>query len=166
MEWRHVQSRLTGRSLTERAGCPQGEDWEEGFANGLLRSLCFFPLLSYGSTAPLASLPADAELALAAGWDEAPVGRARLRGEEGDPDDNVLKEFLIAVALLESRSAAEANAEGTGGAGGGQKKVDEGDGNSGDAPKEGDCGQLQVFEKSLACDFSALVILSSCSRAS
>ena len=34
-----------------------GEPWEEGFALGLLNSLCFFPLLSYGATAPLASFP-------------------------------------------------------------------------------------------------------------
>jgi len=37
----------------------KGEDWEEGFASGLLHSLCFFPLLSYGATAPLADIPPD-----------------------------------------------------------------------------------------------------------
>ena len=82
----------------------QGEDWEEGFANGLLNSLCFFPLLSYGSTAPLADLSPDCA---AAGWDERPAGRRRLRGSEDDAEDNVLKEFLIASALLERRVAAD-----------------------------------------------------------
>ena len=33
-----------------------GENWEDGHASGLLKSLCAFPLLSFGSTAPLATL--------------------------------------------------------------------------------------------------------------
>jgi hypothetical protein len=88
----------------------QGEDWEEGFATGLLNSLCFFPLLSYGATAPLAALPDDPAAlseALAAGWDERPVGRQRLRGGMDDPEDNVLKEHLIAVSLLQRRDASD-----------------------------------------------------------
>ena len=80
----------------------KGEDWEHGFASGLLNSLCFLPLLSYGSTAPLASLPGERRAkAIAEGWDAAPVGRQRLIGAETDAEDNVLKEFLIAAALLE-----------------------------------------------------------------
>lgn len=86
----------------------QGEDWEEGFASGLLNSLCFFPLLSYGSTAPLAELPqSNYEALLAAGWDEKPVGRKRLCGDNTDQDDNVLKELLIAVSLLHRRDAPD-----------------------------------------------------------
>jgi YD repeat-containing protein len=82
----------------------KGENWEEGFATGLLNSLCIFPLLSYGATAPLASLPSDESSraqVLAAGWEERPVGRERLRGDETDAEDNVLKEILIASTLLE-----------------------------------------------------------------
>ena len=82
----------------------KGEDWEEGFATGLLNSLCFFPLLSYGSTAPLAALPDNANQRaskIAEGWEENPVGRRRLEGKDTDPEDNVLKEFLLASALLE-----------------------------------------------------------------
>ncbi len=82
----------------------KGENWEEGFATGLLNSLCVFPLLSYGATAPLASLPSDEpsrSQVLAAGWEERPVGRERLRGEETDAEDNVLKEILITSALLD-----------------------------------------------------------------
>jgi hypothetical protein len=80
----------------------KGEDWEEGFVAGLLNSLCFLPILSYGFTAPLASLPEE-ELAsvVAQGWEAAPVGRKRLAGVESDPEDNCLKELLIAHALLE-----------------------------------------------------------------
>ena len=79
----------------------KGEDWETGFASGLLNSLCFLPLLSYGFTAPLASLPEEQlASALALGWEMAPVGRQRLEGVESDPEDNCLKELLIAQALL------------------------------------------------------------------
>ena len=84
----------------------KGEDWEEGFANGLLHSLCMFPLLSYGSTAPLAELPAEVRAEkIALGWEERPMNRPRLSGLDSDLEDNVLKEFLISSALL-SRSAA------------------------------------------------------------
>ena len=77
----------------------QGEDWEAGFATGLLNSLCFLPLLSYGATAPLATLPEDrvAEL-ISQGWAELPLGRPRLNGRESDWEDNLLKEFIIAQA--------------------------------------------------------------------
>ena len=86
----------------------QGEDWEAGFASGLLNSLCFFPLLSYGATAPLAQIPSDQlASALAAGWDEKPVGRNRLLGTSSDHEDNMFKELLIAVALLQRRDAAD-----------------------------------------------------------
>ena len=34
----------------------KGEDWEAGFAMGLLSSLCVFALLYHGATAPLAAL--------------------------------------------------------------------------------------------------------------
>ena len=81
----------------------KGEDWEEGFSVGLLNSLCIFPLLSYGSTAPLAALrevEAETNDASYEGWEERPVGRTRLKGEESDMEDNVLKEFLIAGVLL------------------------------------------------------------------
>ena len=86
----------------------RGEDWEEGFATGLLNSLCFLPLLSYGSTAPLAAIqPERLADAVAQGWEERPVGRRRLRGEEDDPEDNVLKELLIAETLLDRRAAPD-----------------------------------------------------------
>ena len=86
----------------------KGEDWEEGFATGLLNSLCFFPLMSYGSTAPLAALPDDVvqrAAKVAEGWDEKPVYRQRLEGKNSDPEDNVLKEFLIAGTLVERSTA-------------------------------------------------------------
>jgi len=41
--------------------------------------------------------------ALLDGWEERPAGRARLRGGEGDAEDNLLKEYTIAVSLLERR---------------------------------------------------------------
>ena len=81
----------------------KGEDWGDGFSTGLLNSLCFFPILSYGSTAPLAALPDDGpELSamIAKGWDELPIGRKRLKGLDSDVEDNVLKELMIAAAIL------------------------------------------------------------------
>ena len=78
----------------------KGEDWEDGFAKGLLNSLCVLPVLSYGSTAPLAHIPpSNLGAAIAQGWEERPVGRQRLEGLDSDPEDNVLKEFLIAEVV-------------------------------------------------------------------
>ena len=86
----------------------QGEDWEEGFSTGLLNSLCIFPLLSYGATAPLAAIPEETlQLTVAQGWDEAPVGRRRLNGQNADWEDNFLKELMIATTLLERRATAD-----------------------------------------------------------
>ena len=83
----------------------KGEDWEHGFATGLLNSLCFLPILSYGSTAPMATLPKEYVLeAVEHGWEETPVGRIRLQGTESDAEDNVLKELIIAGALLDENS--------------------------------------------------------------
>ena len=91
----------------------KGEDWEAGFASGLLNSLCFVPLLSYGFTAPLAMLPDDSDLraqAIMKGWEEFPLGRTRLTGTEADSEDNCLKELMIATALLEkSKSSIKTN---------------------------------------------------------
>jgi serine/threonine protein kinase len=80
----------------------KGEDWEAGFAAGLLHSVCFLPLLSFGFTAPLAAIPEkDLMQVIANGWEAKPLGRQRLTGSESDPEDNCLKELLIAAALLE-----------------------------------------------------------------
>ena len=84
----------------------KGEDWAEGFAAGLLKSLCFLPLLSYGFTAPLAALPASAK-EMDQGWEAMPVGRKRLAGDDNDPEDNCLKELLIAAFLLEQAKSGE-----------------------------------------------------------
>jgi hypothetical protein len=66
-----------------------GDPWDNAMAVGLLHSLCFIPLLSYGSTAPLALLsgsqPDWNE------WPETPFGRQRLQGAEEDHEDGVLK---------------------------------------------------------------------------
>jgi serine/threonine protein kinase len=82
----------------------KGENWEDGFIQGILNSLCMFPLMSYGSTAPLAELPEERlSQLLALGWEANPVGRKRLFGKDSDDEDNILKEWLIAVSLLERR---------------------------------------------------------------
>ncbi len=85
----------------------EGENWEDGFETGLFNSLCFLPLLSYGSTAPLAALPKDTGSAAANGWESRPVGRKRLEGNEFDPEDNFLKELLIALALLDLKNTTD-----------------------------------------------------------
>mmetsp|Transcript_75728 Transcript_75728/g.202691 ORF Transcript_75728/g.202691 Transcript_75728/m.202691 type:complete len:719 (-) Transcript_75728:344-2500(-) len=88
----------------DHARLVKGESWEDGFANGLLHSMCFFPLLSYGATAPMAALPPDQkDQLITAGWEERPAGRVRLEGSSRDAEDNLLKEFMIATSLLESR---------------------------------------------------------------
>ena len=73
---------------------------------GLLNSLCVFPILSYGATAPLAALPeGQLPALLAQGWEQRPMGRDRLNGLDSDAEDNVLKEWMIAAALLERADA-------------------------------------------------------------
>ena len=65
---------------------------------GLLHSLCFVPILSYGATAPLANLAQDQF----AGWVAEPFGLARLEGEESDREDGVLKvesAFICSVSF-------------------------------------------------------------------
>ena len=85
----------------------RGQEWEDGFASGLLRSLCVLPLLSYGATAPLAHISGSRlAKAVSDGWEERPVGRQRLRGLSYDPEDNLLKEFLIALTLMERTRVA------------------------------------------------------------
>ena len=84
----------------------KGEDWAAGFASGLLHSLCFLPLLSYGFTAPLSTLQGEKyDQLVAQGWELTPLGRQRLTGAHSDLEDNCLKELLIAGALLESKSS-------------------------------------------------------------
>ena len=79
----------------------KGEDWEEGFASGLRSSLVFLPLLSYGFTAPLAALPEEQLVkSVEVGWEAEPLRRKRLAGLESDPEDNCLKELVIASSLL------------------------------------------------------------------
>jgi hypothetical protein len=68
-----------------------GKEWDQGLEAGLLHSLCFFPLLSYGSTAPLASLCDDCSLPERKDWPMKPLGLQRLQGVEEDNEDSVLK---------------------------------------------------------------------------
>ena len=55
----------------------KGEDWEQGFASGLLRSVVALPLVSLGMLEPLAAL----------------------RGGDDDAADNLFKELLIMQAV-------------------------------------------------------------------
>jgi serine/threonine protein kinase len=81
-------------------------NWDADIADGLLHSVCFLPILSYGATAPLAALPVH-EIS---GWEETPLGLVRLSGAEQDREDALLKEMLIALVLLERASDADAAA--------------------------------------------------------
>ena len=69
----------------------KGDEWDGAIVGGLLHSLVVVPLLSYGATAPLASISQDSAAAPGLGWAEEPVGCSRLRGEESDREDVVLK---------------------------------------------------------------------------
>ena len=50
--------------------------------------------------------------AVAQGWEVEPVGRQRLAGVESDPEDNCLKELMIASALLEQSKSSAGNCPG------------------------------------------------------
>ena len=78
----------------------KGEEWDQSLTDGLLNSICFFPILSYGSTAPLAALSTNFSSAAANGWSAEPLGRQRLTGGETDPEDGVLKVVTQLSAAL------------------------------------------------------------------
>ena len=82
----------------------QGADVEDDFADGLLHSMCFFPILSLGATAPMAALPAKSNTQLST-MGEFPLGGTT--GKE-DREDAFLKVILIAGMLLEQSSANHA----------------------------------------------------------
>jgi hypothetical protein len=90
--------------LDAHGGHAQGVNWDQDIADGLLHSTCYFPILSYGATAPLASCAEGTSPNIAMGWEEAPLGLTRLDGAEHDREDALLKEMLIAGALLERSS--------------------------------------------------------------
>jgi serine/threonine protein kinase len=80
-------------------------DWDTHITKGLLHSICYCPILSYGATAPLASIHGESSAQLIEmGWEKAPLGLDRLCGAEYDREDTLLKEMLIALALLERSS--------------------------------------------------------------
>eukprot|EP00282_Hemiselmis_andersenii_P040907 CAMPEP_0172052900 /NCGR_PEP_ID=MMETSP1043-20130122/3913_1 /TAXON_ID=464988 /ORGANISM="Hemiselmis andersenii, Strain CCMP441" /LENGTH=1536 /DNA_ID=CAMNT_0012712101 /DNA_START=311 /DNA_END=4921 /DNA_ORIENTATION=+ len=78
-----------------------GENWEKGFSQGLTSSLLFVPLVSLGAVEPMCGCNVGES------DDPKPAGRSRLVGGSEDAGDNVLKEWQIALALLE---ASEENA--------------------------------------------------------
>ena len=80
----------------DRFSLIDAKDWQQGFSEGLRSSLIFMPVLSSGYLGPLAGVAVS---------DGAPdVGKQRLKGEEGDPQDNVLLELLLAKALTASKA--------------------------------------------------------------
>ena len=64
-------------------------EWNQGISEGLLQSLCFFPILSYGAMAPLATKPQDTR------WAAEPLGLQRLEGKESDREDGLLQVVSI-----------------------------------------------------------------------
>ena len=81
----YLDQRLAQNLSTEAKGSAIERDSD--ISAGLLHSLCFVPVLSYGATAPLASMPQDPIVA----WAAEPLGLARLQGKESDREDSVLK---------------------------------------------------------------------------
>ena len=73
----------------------KSEEWDEGIIAGLFSSLCFFPILSYGSTAPLAAIPRDHTTVPECTWVPEPLGLRRIKGVESDREDCVLKVQLF-----------------------------------------------------------------------
>ncbi len=90
-----------------------GGETKSCFVEGLLNSLCFFPILSYGSTAPLAAveLPKNDLLSKtveplsesdSAFWktEAEPLGLLRLNGGESDEEDCILKVGHLFISYL------------------------------------------------------------------
>jgi hypothetical protein len=67
---------------------------------GLQNSLCLLPVLSYGATAPLATLYETSS----DGWPLNPIGLQRLSGQETDAEDAVLKVVRAFSSLYVSSS--------------------------------------------------------------
>ena len=88
--------------MAKDLGLNPGKSNAVDFENAIVHALCFLPLVSNGTTVPLAalredSLPSDVDH----GWEKEPFGRLRLQGKECDAEDKVLSEFLVAAALLQ-----------------------------------------------------------------
>jgi hypothetical protein len=67
---------------------------DDCITEGLLHSLCIFPLLSYGATAPLAAYSENSSSdssATSCRWPHKPLGINRMMGEEADKEDEILK---------------------------------------------------------------------------
>ncbi len=70
--------------LDSSARYVQGVDWDDDITKRLLHSICYVPILFFGTTAPLTQFAKGASTQLvAAGW-EAPLGLTRLGGLEQD----------------------------------------------------------------------------------
>lgn len=96
----------------------KGRQADSSFIEGLLNSLCFFPVLSYGATAPLAAIElskndlsestssvdqlptSDVQIQ---GWEREPLGLPRIQGLETDDEDCILKveQMLVSIWLNE-----------------------------------------------------------------
>ena len=86
----------------------KGRDWKEGFTNGILTSLCLFPLMSYASTAPLSVIVKDKKSSVDSKcWELKPVGRKRLEGKNSDTVDNVLVELMLGEALMSRKDVKQ-----------------------------------------------------------
>jgi serine/threonine protein kinase len=85
-ELNHSITPAGNRVTVSCAACSSegGQDWQASISSGLMHSVCFFPVLSCGATAPLATL---------------------LQGKFSDPEDNMFQEMLAARLLLEQRNS-------------------------------------------------------------
>ena len=97
----YLDQRLAQNLSTEAKGSAIERDSD--ISAGLLHSLCFVPVLSYGATAPLASMPQDPIVA----WAAEPLGLARLEGEESDREDSVLKVVRTSFYTVELSSGLD-----------------------------------------------------------
>jgi len=83
------------RIFLDSVGLVDGQDWEEGFMEGLVNSHIFVPLVTQGYIEPLEGEASDPRGPL--------TKRIRLKGTEDDTKDHCLQEILTAKALLQNR---------------------------------------------------------------
>jgi hypothetical protein len=78
-----------------------GEDCGQSLELGLLHSYCFLPVMSYGSTAPLASfrVAGSGSQSEQQYWPATPLGLERLQGVEEDNEDDVLEVVLLFIII-------------------------------------------------------------------
>ena len=94
--------------LDSCGGHAWGTDWTDDITKGLLHSICYVPILSYGATAPMAQhVDSEKSISQLIAREETLPGLGQLGCAAQDCEDALLQEMLIASLLLKRSSESD-----------------------------------------------------------